>query len=58
VNEWTKGLAALKSGKDVDYNGASGKIDLDGNGDPTSGTYSWWKIQNGKYVDVETISFP
>ncbi len=58
VKEWAKGSAAIMAGQDVDYNGASGKIDLDVNGDPTSGTYSWWRIQGGQYVDVETISFP
>lgn len=58
TNEWAKGVAAIKAGKDLDYNGASGKIDLDANGDPTSGTYSWWRIQGGQYIEVETISFP
>ncbi len=58
VGEWQKGVAALRAGQDVDYQGASGRIDLDANGDPSSGTYALWRIRNGKYEIVEEISFP
>lgn len=58
VGEWQKGVAAIRAGQDVDYQGASGKIDLDANGDPTSGTYALWRIQGGRYEIVEEISYP
>ena len=32
-------VRALREGQDIDYQGASGAIDLDGQGDPTAGTY-------------------
>ncbi len=32
-------LQALREGQDIDYQGASGPIDLDGQGDPTAATY-------------------
>lgn len=58
VNQWTQGVAAIKAGSDIDYQGASGKIDLDANGDPTSGTYAWWRVSGGAYVVDEIISYP
>ncbi len=32
-------VRALRDGQDIDYQGASGAIDLDGQGDPTAATY-------------------
>lgn len=32
-------IKALREGQDIDYQGASGAIDLDGQGDPTAATY-------------------
>jgi branched-chain amino acid transport system substrate-binding protein len=32
-------IKALEAGKDIDYEGAAGPIDLDENGDPTEGVY-------------------
>ena len=32
-------VRALRNGEDIDYQGASGAIDLDGQGDPTAATY-------------------
>jgi len=39
----------------TNYTGASGKINFDSNGDITDSTYEIWKIENGKFVFVETI---
>jgi ABC-type branched-subunit amino acid transport system substrate-binding protein len=36
----------LRAGKDIDFDGAAGPIDLDENGDPTAATYEQWQ-----YVD-------
>jgi branched-chain amino acid transport system substrate-binding protein len=46
-------IEALQNGDDIDYVGASGEIDLDENGDPTSGVYDTYRITNG---EIETIS--
>lgn len=59
-NEWAKALAAID--RDIDFQGASGKIDWDANGDVTSGTYVWWQVQRGpaglSFVDLESAPFP
>lgn len=57
VNEFAKGTAILASGGRIDYQGASGKIDFNATGDPTSGIYNWWQIQNGVVKILETIPF-
>lgn len=44
-------LKDLAAGKDIDYQGASGPIDLDANGDPTSASYGKWSYKGGKLVD-------
>lgn len=49
--EWAKARRLLADGKDIDYKGASGSIDLDDNGD-VSGTFAHWIIDNGA---IETV---
>jgi branched-chain amino acid transport system substrate-binding protein len=44
-------IAAAKAGEDIDYEGASGPIDLDENGDPSSANYATWSYTGGKLVD-------
>lgn len=41
------GLEALKAGYDIDYDGASGPVDLDPRGDVTSGSYVVWQVKSG-----------
>jgi branched-chain amino acid transport system substrate-binding protein len=43
---------ALRDGSDIDYQGASGPIDLDENGDPAAGTYLLYRYDGG---DPEVI---
>ncbi|MCW2961956.1 MAG: Extracellular ligand-binding receptor [Thermoleophilia bacterium] len=38
-----EGIEALQNGDDIDYDGASGPIDLDENGDPTAAEYEIWQ---------------
>lgn len=45
-----KALEAIKAGRDVNYEGASGSVDLDAAGEPV-GPVGTWKIVNGKIVD-------
>lgn len=40
-------LAALQAGKDIDYEGVSGSIDLDKNGDPGAATYDFYQYISG-----------
>jgi branched-chain amino acid transport system substrate-binding protein len=44
-------LKALEDDKEIDYDGASGPVDLDRNGDPMSGTYDAYRFADGK-IDV------
>ena len=43
-------IEALQAGEDIDFEGVSGPLDLDDNGDPTQGTYDTYEYKNGKFV--------
>ena len=58
INDFAAIKALIEAGTDFDYDGASGKIDFDENGDVTSGTYEIWKIENSEFVTVTTVDFP
>jgi branched-chain amino acid transport system substrate-binding protein len=44
-------IEALQNGDDIDYEGASGPVDLNDDGDPTSGVYDVYRYRNGE-IDV------
>jgi ABC-type branched-subunit amino acid transport system substrate-binding protein len=44
-------IKALQNGDDINYEGASGPLDLNDDGDPTSGVYDIYRYKNGK-IDV------
>ncbi len=55
VTDYAAGLAAIKADKDVDYNGFSGPIEFDENGDPTGasiGIYQYGKDGTSTLLDV------
>jgi branched-chain amino acid transport system substrate-binding protein len=54
---WAAALAALKSGTKVNYDGASGAVDLDANGDVVA-PYDIWKVQGGQITVVEKSVSP
>ena len=46
----------LDEGKDIDYQGASGSVDMVEAGEPASGTYEVWKVNaQGKIDTVKTV---
>ena len=49
-------IEALQNGDDIDYQGASGPIDLDENGDATSGVYDIYEFKNGVPEAVDEIA--
>ncbi len=49
-------IEALQNGEDIDYEGASGPIDLDENGDATAGLYSTLEFQNGNLETTDEIA--
>lgn len=48
-------LTALANGEDIDYQGASGPIDWDENGDPTAATYELWQFEGGEIESLRTF---
>ncbi len=50
-------LKAAAAGEDIDYEGASGPIDFDANGDPASASYGLWSYTGGKLVE-SSKTFP
>jgi ABC-type branched-subunit amino acid transport system substrate-binding protein len=49
-------IEALQNGDDIDYQGASGPIDMDDNGDATSGVYDIYEFKNGAPETVDEIA--
>lgn len=47
VADFRQALDILKAGGRIDFQGLTGRLDLDAQGDPTQATYGWWRIRNG-----------
>jgi ABC-type branched-subunit amino acid transport system substrate-binding protein len=50
-------IRALVNGEDVDYEGASGPLDFDENGDPGAALYEVWGFEEGEIATHETFEF-
>jgi branched-chain amino acid transport system substrate-binding protein len=48
-------ITALANGDEIDYQGASGPIDWDENGDPTAATYELWQFEDDEIVSRRTF---
>jgi len=48
-------LKAVTAGKDINYEGVSGPVDLNSRGDPTTGLYDLFQFKNGKLVTLRQI---
>ncbi|MGH7999967.1 MAG: ABC transporter substrate-binding protein, partial [Brasilonema sp.] len=56
VTDVCEGLKLLKEGKDINYQGASGNVDVDENGD-VIGIYDVWRVgDDGKIKTIDKIS--
>jgi ABC-type branched-subunit amino acid transport system substrate-binding protein len=55
--QWTQMRAALVAGTDVNYEGSSGSVDLDANGEATA-PYDIWKVSGGAISVVESNVSP
>ena len=53
--EIARALELLRNGEEINYQGASGPVDLDANGD-VSGAMEIWKIENGQIVSERVIT--
>ena len=47
--QWEEALAAIEAGEAIDYQGATGSVDFDENGD-VLGTFGHWVIENGEII--------
>jgi ABC-type branched-subunit amino acid transport system substrate-binding protein len=53
-----RAIKVLRSGKDVDYEGAFSPVDFDANGDTGSAVFEIWKNDgDGKFSTLKTITF-
>ena len=48
-------IEALQNGDDIDYQGASGAIDIDDNGDATAGVYDIYEFKDGAPEPVDEV---
>ena len=56
VNHVCEGLALLKNGQEINYNGVSGKVDIDRAGD-VKGNYDVWTVDDrGQFKRIDRIS--
>lgn len=53
--EWSKALAEIAAGRDIDYEGASGSVNIDSLGDPFSGYVVWGVNAQGQAFNKETF---
>lgn len=53
--EWERALELLAEGRDINYEGASGSVDLDENGD-VPGTFAHWRVVDGEIQDVRVFA--
>ena len=51
-------IKALQDGKDINYIGAAGEIDMNDDGDATSGVYDLYRFKNGKIDIYSEIPIP
>lgn len=57
VAQFAEGKAKIEDGIDINYEGASGKVDFDSNGDITSGSYLIWKVVNKEFLSESVATF-
>jgi branched-chain amino acid transport system substrate-binding protein len=48
-------VEALQDGEDIDYQGASGAIDLDQDGNPTAGVYDIFRYEAGEVQNIDEV---
>jgi len=50
-----RAIEALQNGEDIDYQGASGPIDLDDDGNPTAGVYDVYEFRGGALEPIDEV---
>ncbi len=57
-NEFAKAFALIKAGKDINYEGVSGPVDFDKDGDMAQGVIEVWKIQGCHVINIALAKVP
>jgi branched-chain amino acid transport system substrate-binding protein len=52
-----KAIKLVRTGKEIDYEGAFSPVDFDANGDIGSAVFEIWKYENGAISTLKTITF-
>lgn len=58
AGDLSQGLEAVRAGRKINYEGASGPVDLDERGDVVSGTYVVWTIKGGTISETSEVMTP
>ncbi len=53
--DWARAVELLAAGQEVNYEGASGSVDLDENGD-VPGTFAHWRVEGGEIRDIRVFA--
>ena len=56
--EFARAVKLIGEKKPINYEGVSGAIEFDRNGDVSSGTYVVWRVEGGKFVQRGIVAFP
>jgi len=56
IVEQTTVVGTLSVRGDINYEGASGSVDMDNNGDIEDASYELWQITNGNFVHIEELT--
>ena len=56
IVEQTTVVGTLTVRGDINYEGASGSVDMDNNGDIEDASYELWQITNGNFVHIEELT--
>lgn len=52
VTDPLQALERVQAGDDINYNGASGEVDWDANGDPVVGVYATWTVNEDGEIEI------
>lgn len=55
ASDFAQAASLARTGKPLDFQGLTGRLDLDARGDPTQATYAWWRFRKGG-VEILSIS--
>lgn len=53
--EWQRAVELLAAGETINFEGASGSVDFDANGD-VPGTFAHWRVEDGQIVDLRVFA--